>query len=168
MASRAKTLYLMRHAHAAASGALGDKFRPLDAIGREQARLVGAMLAGSGVEHILVSTAARTRQTVAELGLLAPVEADDALYDAGPSTLLERVRSLPTDKSVALVCGHNPTIASAVWGLADAATSDPQALADIAASFPTATCCQLVLGPTWEDLDRARLVRTLRPKRPQS
>jgi phosphohistidine phosphatase len=168
--STRKTLYLMRHAHAEPWHTLGDKLRPLDELGRDQARRIGALLQDAGITYVLTSSAARTRQTVAELklGTDVIVEPDDDLYGGGSSFLIHRVFALPDEYDTALVCGHNPDIASAVHRLADPDRSDPEAWADIETHFPTATCCQLEFGPTWRDARGARLVRTLRTKRPRA
>ncbi|MDR0416515.1 MAG: histidine phosphatase family protein [Propionibacteriaceae bacterium] len=162
-----KTVYLMRHAHAVAHDLTRDSYRPLDDLGRDQARRIAAALAGSGIAYAVTSPAARTRQTVAALALGVPVRVADSLYGGGLSALLAEIRALPDDCDTALVCGHNPEVAMAAHRLADPAISDPAALADIATHFPTATCCQLELGRTWDDLAGARLVRTLRAKRPR-
>jgi phosphohistidine phosphatase len=165
--SPAKTLYVMRHAHASSHDVLGDKNRPLDELGRQQAELIGTLLRDSGIQYALTSPSARTRQTVAALNLGVLVETEEDLYGGGTSWLIDRVRTLPETYDTVLVCGHNPDVAGAVYRLADPAVSDPEAWADIATHFPTATCCQLELGRAWTDLDGARLVRTLRTKRPR-
>jgi phosphohistidine phosphatase len=160
-------LYLLRHAHAAPGGALGDLYRPLDRIGRDQARHLGAALADAGIEWVLTSPAARTRQTVAELGLDAPVEVVPALYGGGCSVLIDRVRQLDDDLHRVLVSGHNPDIAAAVQRLLDPDSSDPVAVDLIRTHFPTATCCQLEFDQPWSELSSASLRRSLRSKAPR-
>jgi phosphohistidine phosphatase len=161
-------LYLMRHAHAAPGGTLGDLYRPLDQLGRDQARRIGAALADAGVEWVLTSPAARTRQTVAGLGLGAPVEVVPALYGGGCSVLIDRLRQLDDDLQRVLLVGHNPDVAAAVQRLYDPADSDPTAVGLIQTHFPTATCCQLEFDQPWSELSSARLRRSLRSKPPRS
>jgi phosphohistidine phosphatase len=162
-----RRLFLLRHAHAVPSSPLGDRCRPLDQLGREQARRVGAELAQSGVELALTSPAARARQTVAGLGLGVPVEVVTALYGGGCSVLIDQVRQLDDALEAVLVAGHNPDIAAAVHHLLDRTASQPEAVALIETHFPTATCCQLEFDGPWAELSSARLVRTLRGKKPR-
>ena len=70
-----RRLFLLRHAHPAAMPAVGwaDTDRPLTPHGRRQARELGGTLAQAGIELVLCSPALRTRETVEELGLAAPV-----------------------------------------------------------------------------------------------
>lgn len=160
-------LYLMRHAAAeSSSGGRGDKLRPLSLHGRMEARAVGEHLRGAGIHHVLVSDAARTRQTVAELRLMVPVEVVGALYNAGSDTILALVRELADDIGVALVVGHSPGIPSLAWDLAGD-TSDSAAVALIATHFPTATLCRLESDGPWSSLRSARLVETRRPLYPR-
>jgi phosphohistidine phosphatase len=158
----------MRHAHAEQSAPLGDRLRPLDQLGRDQAAKIGGRLRDAGIQFVLASSAARTVQTAAALGLGVPTETLDALYYGGTGTYLRSVRSLDDAVERALVVGHNPSIADAVDQLLDETTSDPAALALIATHFPTATCCELVFDGSWADLTTAALVRVLRTKQPKS
>jgi phosphohistidine phosphatase len=162
-----RTLFLMRHAHAESFNTLGDKLRPLDDLGREQAAKIGHELADAGIQLIVTSAAARARQTAAGLGLGVDVEVDESLYDAGTGTLIDHVRGCDDAVERVLVVGHNPVIAGAVYRLLDERHSDPTALDLIATHFPTATCCQLEFEGRWKDLGRARLIRTLRTKYPK-
>ncbi|MDR0991122.1 MAG: histidine phosphatase family protein [Propionibacteriaceae bacterium] len=163
-----RTVYLMRHAHASASHLLSDRNRPLDQLGHDQAARIGAQLTGAGIEWVLVSSAARTRQTVADLRLGVEVEPLDALYDGGTGTYLDYLHEVDEALGTVLLVGHNPSIAGLVYRLADPATSDPTALALVTSQFPTATCCQLDFTGSWDSLRQARLVRTLRPSYPSS
>jgi len=164
-------LYLLRHAHAASWNPLGDRLRPLDEIGQRQAALVGEALAGAGIDHVLVSPSARTRQTVAGLGLgpEVTVEVVTALYGGGSGTLIEIVREIDEEVGSALVCGHNPDIASACYRLVDEERSDPEALELIATNFPTATCCHFEVEGEWDEVreDTLRLVATIRTRKPK-
>ena len=166
MTKTRRTLYLMRHAHAARPPGHFDKSRPLDDRGLEQARRIGAELAGAGIERVLASSSARTCQTATELGLGVTIEPVDAFYYGDSDTLLDGVRDLDDAWQRVLVVGHNPSIAYLVQDLLDPARSDPTAVGLVATHFPTATCCQLDFEGPWVTLTRARLVRTLRPTYP--
>jgi phosphohistidine phosphatase len=173
------TLYVMRHAHAASGGGLADRDRPLDETGRDEARIVGGYLRTAGIDYVLVSTALRTRQTVAGLNLTGSlnraaepagsvdravvVEPEERFYTEGAETYLEKIRALPDDARTALVCGHNPSVAAVARRLSDPQTSNPQALRLIETYYPTATCCHFEAEGTWGDLTRARLVEVLKP-----
>jgi phosphohistidine phosphatase len=157
----------MRHAHAEPFATLGDKLRPLDDLGRTQAATIGAALRDAGVNYVLTSSAARTRQTVATMALGAEVEALDALYEGGTGTVVDRIRGVDDAVTVLLVVGHNPAIAAAVYRLMDQDRSDADAMALVATHFPTATCAELQFEGSWPELRRARLVRVLRTKYPK-
>jgi phosphohistidine phosphatase len=157
----------MRHAHAESFNTLGDRLRPLDDLGRDQARRIGDLLQGSGIQFILTSDAARARQTAAGLGLGVETEALRSLYDGGSGTYIECARELDDAHTAVLLVGHNPSVASAVYRLMDQQRSDPDAMELITTHFPTATCCQLDFEGPWRALTRARLVRTLRTKLPK-
>ncbi|HEY5482233.1 MAG TPA: histidine phosphatase family protein [Propionibacteriaceae bacterium] len=166
--SENRVLYLMRHATADSWGILGDKNRPLTPAGREEAAFIGEQLADSGIEYVVVSAAARTRQTVANLGLGVDVESSDRLYGAGSATVLDIVHELDPGFTCVLVVGHAPSIPTLVHQLAGD-DSDSEALDLVSTHFPTATCCRFEFEGPWEDLTTARLTRTIRtrlPKRP--
>jgi phosphohistidine phosphatase len=156
----------MRHASADSWGILGDKFRPLTPGGRAEAELIGQQLAGSGIQHVVVSTAARTRQTVANLGLGVDVEPNDHLYGAGSTTVLGIVHELDPALTCVLVVGHAPSIPTLVHQLADE-DSDIDALDLVSTHFPAATCCRFEFDGPWAALENARLTRTFRTRLPQ-
>ncbi len=164
--SENRVFYLMRHATADSWGILGDKNRPLTPAGRAEAAFVGQQLADSGIQYVVVSAAARTRQTVANLGLGVDVESSDHLYGAGSGTILDIIRELDPALTCVLVVGHSPSIPTLVHLLADE-ESDGEALDLVSTHFPTATCCRFEFDGPWADLDRARLTRTIRTKLPQ-
>jgi phosphohistidine phosphatase len=166
--SEHRVLYLMRHATADSWGVLGDRNRPLTPAGRTEAEFIGEQLADSGIEYVVVSAAARTRQTVANLGLGVDVESNDHLYGAGSGTILDIIHELDPALTRVLVVGHAPSIPTLVHLLADE-DSDTDALDLVSTHFPTATCCRFEFDGTWAELDTARLTHTYRtrlPKRP--
>ena len=164
--SEKRVFYLMRHASADSWGILGDKNRPLTPGGREEAAFIGRQLADSGVEYVVVSASARTRQTVANLGLGVDVQSSDHLYGAGSGTILDIIRELDPALTCVLVVGHSPSIPTLVHLLADE-ESDSEALDLVSTHFPAATCCRFEFDGPWAELTSARLTRTIRTKLPQ-
>ncbi|MGO4956730.1 SixA phosphatase family protein [Luteococcus sp. Sow4_B9] len=145
-----RTLVLMRHAAAEGWSADGDKGRVLSAAGREEARMAGLELAGLGIQHVLCSTSARTRETFEQLGLDVPVEYMDALYNSGDQTILQRIGEIDDEITGLLVIGHAPGIpglASELSWVADAKAAD-----DMRCWFPTGTFTQFTLEGSWQDL----------------
>lgn len=158
-----RTLLLMRHAKAVdfASGRT-DHQRALAEHGQHQARRVGAQLQTSGPQpdFALCSTAVRTQQTLAGLGLVCPVDYQPSIYQARAETILEEIRLVPEQVSVLVVVGHAPGIPSLAHELADE-DSAADALAEMASGFPTATVCEFEVVQNWSDLTSARLLRSI-------
>ena len=102
-AALARTLILMRHAHAVAGKADGDHERDLSARGEQEARDAGEWLHRHdfGVDEVLCSSAERARQTAAGVWAGGCAEADlrvdEHLYNAGPERLLAAVREADAD-----------------------------------------------------------------------
>jgi phosphohistidine phosphatase len=107
-----KDLILLRHAKAvAADGAPDDRARALTERGRRDAKAAGDALreARAAADAVLVSSAARTRETAAValqgLGLPEPTFLDD-LYLAEPETIWAAAQAAGAAR--VLVVGHNP------------------------------------------------------------
>ena len=113
-----RRLVLMRHAKTEANNVGGDKARRLKPSGVQDAQEAGRELAGLGLQYALVSTAQRTRETFAALGLDIPAEYQDALYYQGTETMLQRIGETDPEVTGLLVVGHAPTIPSLVAELA--------------------------------------------------
>ncbi|WP_420176891.1 SixA phosphatase family protein [Luteococcus sp. OSA5] len=145
-----RTLVLMRHAAAEGWSLQGDKGRVLSEAGREEARLAGQDLATMGIEHVLCSTSARTRETLDLLGLEATVEYMEALYNGGSSTIAQRIGEIDDEVSGLLVLGHAPGIPGLASELAWAA--DTKAADDMLCWFPTGTYTRFSLEGSWADL----------------
>jgi phosphohistidine phosphatase len=89
---------------------LSDFDRPLNARGRAAAELIRQAIDQRRLSFdiIISSPSARTRETLALVGLDGAARWDEELYLAGPDTLLRVVHGLPDDARTALVVGHNP------------------------------------------------------------
>lgn len=158
-----RRLFLMRHAQAAhfAPGG-GDRDRVLTAQGESQARRIGDVLTGIGIERVLCSPAVRTRQTAEGLGLPLAVTVVDALYNCPPTSIATTLARLPEYIRTVLVVGHFPGIPGLVQTLADR-HSNAAEVAALARHFPPATLVELEFAGLWSDLHVARLVRVHRP-----
>jgi len=145
-----KSLYLLRHAKAAA-GEIGqdDHARPLTGRGRRAADRIGEVLEqrGEPPDFVLCSSSRRTRETLERV--LDRIKArprvlmESDLYLADCETLLAHVRTLPDDASFAMLVGHNPGIAD----LADALVTrgSHEARQRLARKFPTGALAVLHL-----------------------
>lgn len=168
-----RRLVLLRHAKAEPAGSVPDELRPLAVTGRRQCGDVGARLAAAGLvpEHVLVSSAVRTRQTwelvrQAMGGVPEPeVVVTDALYGAGPAQVLELVRTVDVRVATVLVVGHEPTMSVTAAMLADPAPPLGD-LPTLRAGLPTAGYAVLE-APDWSALAGpvARLLEVARPPR---
>lgn len=145
-----RTLILMRHASAEGFSPDGDKGRHLTPQGRREAAEVGTQLAGKGVQHALVSAATRARQTWECMGIAAPAEFMEALYNCGTETLAQRIGEVPDEVQVLLVVAHSPGVPSLSAELAYA--SSPQESDDLQCWFPTAAYSEFSLEGSWSDL----------------
>jgi phosphohistidine phosphatase len=126
-----KRLLLLRHAKAQREGSGGDAARPLADIGRADAALLGRFLAERRLvpDFVLCSPAQRTRETleiVADaLGAAPPAEFPDALYLAGPDTLLRLIRHSRDAVETLMAIGHNPGIEECAHALTGTANRFP-------------------------------------------
>jgi phosphohistidine phosphatase len=157
-------LILLRHAEAIETRPGGrDIDRELTALGERQAREVGAYLRDQGIEvdAVLCSSAVRARQTLEWLAMpVNPTRIDvsENFYNAGTDTLLDALRALPDDCTVALLVGHAPGVPGVAFELADPKASDPSARTVIERRFPAAAIAQLEFAGAWANLEKAVLV----------
>lgn len=155
-------LFLMRHAQAADSAAgLGDIARTLTRHGRAQSREIGRLLAEERVDLVLCSSAIRARQTAELLGLAAPIDYRESLYNAGSHWITSELAGVADWVRTVLVVAHAPGIPALTHDLA-AADSDPKALAVIERYFPPATLVGLEFEGSWATVLEARVVMARR------
>lgn len=140
----------MRHAKTEHHHIHGDKARHLTGRGRQEAQVAGMELAGRGIQLALVSTATRTRETFAALGLDIPVEFMDALYFGGTDTMLQRIAETEESVTGLIVIGHAPTIPGLVAELAY--ESNPQEADQAQCWYPTSAVSSFLLASTWATL----------------
>ena len=137
-----KSLYLLRHAKAAA-GDVGqdDHARPLTGRGRRAADRIGEALEERGEmpDFVLCSSSRRTRETLEHvldrIKARPSVLIESDLYLADSETLLARVRALPDDVAFAMLVGHNPGIADLADALVTRGSND--ARQRLSRKFPT-------------------------------
>ena len=145
-------LLLLRHAKSSwAEPGTRDHDRPLNERGRLSARRIGAYLSDAGLvpDLVLCSSAARTCETVARLGLpdSAAIEVTHDLYLAHPETVIDLVRAVDDTVGTLMVVGHNPTTHEVALDLAGA--GDPGALARLGRKYPTGALAVLAVPEPW-------------------
>lgn len=152
------TLLLFRHAKSSWQVRnQPDAERPLNARGRRAAPLMGRYMAANGLapDHVLCSSAVRTRETaalaLAEMpGAPEPVFLD-ALYLAAPARMLAEIhKAAATVKSLMLI-GHNPGMHEFVIDLAG--SGNGEARRRTREKFPTAALAVLAFDVArWTDV----------------
>lgn len=114
-----KTLYLLRHAHAAPRElSLSDFDRPLDERGRRQAGDVANYLQKKKItfDFVMCSASLRTRETLEPLRPVLGTEAIEIsknFYNSPEDKILEYLRGVSGERNKVLYIGHNPGIAFA-------------------------------------------------------
>ena len=103
-------LILLRHAKSSWDDfAQSDHDRPLNKRGRGAAKAIGGWLAEQGYlpEHVLCSTAARTRETLTRAAVTAEATFLQSLYHASADRILDLIQTHGAGQSL-MVVGHNP------------------------------------------------------------
>lgn len=132
--------------------------RELTEDGREDAYAAGKWLRQRGYlpDHVLVSSATRTKQTWEQVRRSADqdieADVDSSLYSAGPETVLDVVRLVPAAARTVLLVGHNPTVSQLAQLLSDG-LADAHLLADMTRGYPPATLTILEFREEWLRLD---------------
>lgn len=146
-----KTLILMRHAKAEPAHPTADDFaRDLAPRGLVEAEAAASGLSAAGLapDVAVVSGAARTRQTWAQMAPTfagARVVFSDALYLAPAPAIFQAIDDAIAEVGEAdtvLAVGHNPGLKDAARDLLDAsAAHDPDALSGLSRGLPTSWAC---------------------------
>lgn len=119
-----KTIYLLRHAHAAPRElSLSDFDRPLDERGREEAEAVANYLREKSIifDFVMCSAALRTQETFEPLRTFVESDAIEIsidFYNIPEDHILNHLKHISNDKNTVLYIGHNPGIAFTALKLA--------------------------------------------------
>ncbi|MEB3981167.1 histidine phosphatase family protein [Mycobacterium sp. 663a-19] len=153
-----RTLLLMRHAKSSYPPGVADHDRPLAPRGIREAGLAGDWLRANApaVDEVLCSTATRARQTLADVGIDAPVRYDERLYGATPGSMLDQINGVAETVDTLLVVGHEPTMSHLAIGLAGADGTDAAAVQRISEKFPTSAIAVLKVAGDWKGLELGR------------
>ncbi len=146
-----KTLVLMRHAAAEHHNNHGDKARELAPAGRAASTTAGRELARLGLQYALVSSAVRTRQTFEALGLGIPAEFQDAIYEGGIDTVMQRISETDEGINALLVVGHSPVIPTLAAHLAY--SKHPAEADQLQCHFPTSTYSVFKVEGVWANFE---------------
>jgi phosphohistidine phosphatase len=160
MSDQRRTLVLLRHAKSAYPFGVGDHERPLAPRGRREAGLAGEWLRSGTVDPIqgvLCSTATRTRQTLMETGIGAPVQFSERLYCATPRAVIDEINQVrdafTADVRSLLVIAHEPGMSQLALALTGAEGSNETAAANVATKFPTSAIAVLRFDGPWQRLE---------------
>jgi phosphohistidine phosphatase len=163
-------LTLLRHAKSSwADTGQEDRERPLAPRGRKAARRLAGYVRDEGIhpDLVLCSPAARATETLdlvrPGLGQDADVRVEEALYGAGASELLDRLRQLPESVGWVMLVGHNPGLQQLAVHLA----RDGPLRERARSHFPTGALATLRLrSATWAELGpgQADLVAWVAPR----
>ncbi|MGW5716312.1 SixA phosphatase family protein [Amycolatopsis sp. NPDC003865] len=161
-----RRLIVLRHAKSDWSEDLPDHERPLAPRGVRDAPKLGRWLVENGFvpEHVLCSTARRTRETwerVSEvLPRQPPVEYDGDLYGAGPEEFLAAAGRIPGNVTTLALVGHEPGVSELTLGLAGYGEDTRL----VQTKFPTCAAAVLETAGTWANLGAAKLAAFFRPR----
>jgi phosphohistidine phosphatase len=149
-----RTLMLLRHAKSDYPAGVADHERPLAPRGVREAGLAGDWLRANApaIDAVLCSTATRTRETLAQTRIDAPVNYVDRLYDATPGAVIEEINGVGADVETLLVIGHEPAMSAVALGLAAPDGSNTTAAESISTKFPTSAIAVLRTSEPWDQL----------------
>lgn len=156
-----KDLLLLRHCKSSWDDpGARDHDRPLNARGRESARIMAQYVHDRGLrpDVILCSTAARTVETMTAVlepwSPPPPVERDANLYLTGRHALLSRIARVDDHIRRVMVIGHNPDIESLASSLAR--DGDKAVIRAMRDKFPTGALAHIEIAiDQWIDLPTA-------------
>ena len=149
-----RTLLLMRHAKSDYPPDAADHDRPLAQRGIRESALAGDWIRANApsVDAVLCSTATRTRETLANTRIDAPVDFVDRLYDSTAGAVIDVINGVGSDVATLLVIGHEPTMSQLALGLADPQTSNVDAAEHVSTKYPTSAIAVLRVDEPWEAL----------------
>lgn len=169
-----RQLLLLRHAKSSWDDPRTvDHDRPLDARGQHDAAAMGEAMRKLGLspDIVLVSTARRTRETLAAIEPIegSPlVDEHEALYLAPAEAMLGMLHAVPETARSVLLIGHNPglhNLALTLVGPAGLAKAgrDAERLGE---RYPTGALAEFAIATPWWGVEAGagRLVRFLCPR----
>ncbi|OBJ21398.1 SixA phosphatase family protein [Mycobacterium colombiense] len=150
-----RTLLLMRHAKSDYPPGVADHDRPLAPRGIKQAGLAGDWLRANAptIDGVLCSTATRTRETLLNTRIDAPVRYSERLYATTPGTMIEEINTVDDGVNALLVIGHEPTMSTLALGLGGAGDTNTSAAERISVKFPTSAIAVLTVPCAWKQLE---------------
>jgi phosphohistidine phosphatase len=145
----------MRHAKSAYPPGVEDHDRPLAPRGIREAGLAGDWLRANAptIDAVLCSTATRTRETLAETGIDAPVQYIERLYGATAGTMIDEINGVADSVNTVLVLGHEPTMSEVAIGLAGSTGTDGAAVQRISEKYPTSAIAILTVTGDWKSVE---------------
>ena len=145
----------MRHAKSDYPPGVADHDRPLAPRGLRQAGLAGDWLRAHAptIEGVLCSTATRTRETLPNTRIDAPVRYSERIYASTPGTIIDEINTVDDAVATLLVIGHEPTMSTLALGLGGASDTDVAAAERISEKFPTSAIAILTVPCTWKELE---------------
>lgn len=143
----------MRHAKSDYPPGVADHDRPLAPRGTRQAGLAGDWLRANApsIDGVLCSTATRTRETLLNTRIEAPVRYSERLYATTPGTMIDEINTVDDGVGTLLVIGHEPTIST--LALALGGKTNTTAAERISAKFPTSAIAVLTVPGAWKELE---------------
>ena len=148
-----RRLILFRHARAEPrSPGGGDIERPLSPRGRQDAAIMGAVLARAGLapDLALVSPARRARETwqcARDAFPAAAMEVRKGLYNAAPEGVAAELEAWGDGAGTVMVVGHNPGLQELTVSLLEGGDASAADFDRVSADFATATAAALRLDP---------------------
>lgn len=145
----------MRHAKSGYPPGVADHDRPLAPRGIKQAGLAGDWLRANAptVDGVLCSTATRTRETLLNTRIDAPVRYSERLYATTPGTMIDEINTVDDGVNALLVIGHEPTMSTLALGLGGAGVTNTSAAERISVKFPTSAIAVLTVPCAWKQLE---------------
>ena len=146
-----KRLILFRHGKAEADSESGEDFdRRLAERGHAESAAMGAHLADLGMapDLVLVSPAARTRETWAAAGAHFPnatVRFEDELYHADSGLIREAAEAAAKTANTVMVVGHNPGLQELAVRLLAEGGAPPSLTSRAQRQFPTAAAAVFLI-----------------------
>ena len=145
----------MRHAKSDYPPGVADHDRPLAPRGIKQAGLAGDWLRSHAptIDGVLCSTATRTRETLRNTRIDAPVRYSERLYATTPGAMIDEINTVDDGVSTLLVIGHEPTMSGLALMLGGAGDTNITAAERISNKFPTSAIAVLTVPCAWKELE---------------